>query len=203
MVRALESDAENGGLYQGMKPGHSTDHDSDFGGSRFGGSDYDTQQYNADMVRAKKLALGSQAFGSEYSSATSEYGANPSASSEFERAKDMGSDFSSGEAQIGNMNQMPTSVRTINRNNRSSIPTGRSRMNPKFSGSPLQGVGPQRPGQRSQESPVSGQSRSAGSDISSPPRPPPPPQYDAEYTPIDYTSSAKTKQVAEPFGEGR
>ncbi|CAK9237240.1 unnamed protein product, partial [Sphagnum troendelagicum] len=95
VVRALESDAENAGLYQGLKPGHSVDHNAVFGGSRFGGgsSDYDTQQYNADMQKFRKLALGSQHLGSEYASTSgvsSEYDANPSST-------EMQSDFNSGE----------------------------------------------------------------------------------------------------------
>ncbi|CAN1331123.1 Proline-rich receptor-like protein kinase PERK1 [Linum perenne] len=71
VVRALEGDVSLADLNEGIKPGHS--------------SDYDTNQYNEDMKKFRKMALGSQEYGggSEYSTGppTSDYGMYPSGSS--------------------------------------------------------------------------------------------------------------------------
>ncbi|XP_077210089.1 proline-rich receptor-like protein kinase PERK15 [Tasmannia lanceolata] len=72
-VRALEGNISLDNLNEGVTPGHSR---------LYGSSDYDSSQYNDDMKKFRKMALGSQEYGSsEYSGRTSEYGLNPSASS--------------------------------------------------------------------------------------------------------------------------
>ncbi|KAK1421009.1 hypothetical protein QVD17_23045 [Tagetes erecta] len=74
VVRALEGDMSLSDLDDGVKPGHSSVYN--------GSSDYDTAQYNEDMIKFRKMALGTQEYAStEYSQPTSEYGFNPSASS--------------------------------------------------------------------------------------------------------------------------
>ncbi|KAK6944971.1 Serine-threonine/tyrosine-protein kinase, catalytic domain [Dillenia turbinata] len=76
IVRALEGDVSLSDLNEGIRPGHSTVYGS------HGSSDYDTHQYKEDMQKFRKLALGSQEYGSsEYSGPTSEYGLYPSGSS--------------------------------------------------------------------------------------------------------------------------
>ncbi|KAL0345234.1 UNVERIFIED_CONTAM: Proline-rich receptor-like protein kinase PERK1 [Sesamum radiatum] len=77
VVRALEGDVSLSDLNEGIRPGHSTVYSS------YGSSDYDTVQYNEDMKKFRKMALGSQEYGSsgQYSNPTSEYGLNPSGSS--------------------------------------------------------------------------------------------------------------------------
>ncbi|XP_042066417.1 proline-rich receptor-like protein kinase PERK1 [Salvia splendens] len=77
VVRALEGDVSLSDLNEGIRPGHSTVYSS------HGSSDYDTAQYNEDMKKFRKMALGSQEYGSSglYSNPTSEYGLNPSGSS--------------------------------------------------------------------------------------------------------------------------
>lgn len=64
-------------LNEGIRPGHSTVYSS------HGSSDYDASQYNEDMKKFRKMALGSQEYGStgQYSNPTSEYGLYPSGSS--------------------------------------------------------------------------------------------------------------------------
>lgn len=101
MVRALEGDVSLSDLNEGIRPGHSTVYSS------HGSSDYDTAQYNEDMKKFRKMALGSQEYGSSglYSNPTSEYGLNPSGSSsegqqtrevEIGRVKKDSQGFSSG-----------------------------------------------------------------------------------------------------------
>ncbi|CAL5397022.1 unnamed protein product [Camellia sinensis] len=76
VVRALEGDVSLSDLNEGIKPGHSTVYSS------HGSSDYDTSQYNEDLKKFRKMALGTQEYGSsEYSAPTSEYGLYPSGSS--------------------------------------------------------------------------------------------------------------------------
>eukprot|EP01018_Ginkgo_biloba_P001912 Gb_17682 [translate_table: standard] len=75
IVRALEGDASLSDLNEGVRPGHSTMYSS------YESSDYDSSQYSEDMKKFRKMALGSQEYGSEYSGPTSEYGLNPSVSS--------------------------------------------------------------------------------------------------------------------------
>lgn len=77
VVRALEGDVSLSDLNEGIRPGHSTVYSS------YGSSDYDTVQYNDDMKKFRKMALGSQEYGTsdQYSNPTSEYGLNPSGSS--------------------------------------------------------------------------------------------------------------------------
>ncbi|KAL1554898.1 Proline-rich receptor-like protein kinase perk1 [Salvia divinorum] len=77
VVRALEGDVSLSDLNEGITPGHSTVYSSQ------GSSDYDTAQYNEDMKKFRKMALGTQEYGSSglYSNPTSEYGLNPSGSS--------------------------------------------------------------------------------------------------------------------------
>ncbi|KAF6176359.1 hypothetical protein GIB67_011148 [Kingdonia uniflora] len=77
VVRALEGDVSLSDLNEGIRPGHSTNYSS------YGSSDYDTVQYNEDMKKFRKMALASRDYtSSEYSAPTSEYGLNPSGSSE-------------------------------------------------------------------------------------------------------------------------
>ncbi len=199
VVRALESDAENAGLYQGLKPGHSVDHNAVFGGSRFGGgsSDYDTQQYNADMQKFRKLALGSQQLGSEYASTSgvsSEYDANPSST-------EMQSDFNSGEAAIDVREQAPVAVRV-----------GNGQVPPRSTGGPMQWNASQSPvhlRQRSAGSSVASSVRTVGTRSDLPTRPPPDPlgysssNYSGEYAPIDYGSTPRTKLMEARIEEGR
>ncbi|XP_009601166.1 proline-rich receptor-like protein kinase PERK15 [Nicotiana tabacum] len=77
VVRALEGDVSLSDLNEGIRPGHSTVYSS------HGSSDYDASQYNEDMKKFRKMALGSQEYGStgQYSNPTSEYGLYPSGSS--------------------------------------------------------------------------------------------------------------------------
>ncbi|XAR66997.1 Non-specific serine/threonine protein kinase [Bertholletia excelsa] len=77
VVRALEGDVSLADLNEGVRPGHSTVYSS------YGSSDYDTSQYNEDMKKFRRMALGTQEYGSsEYSGpGTSEYGLYPSGSS--------------------------------------------------------------------------------------------------------------------------
>ncbi|OIT05481.1 PREDICTED: proline-rich receptor-like protein kinase PERK1 [Nicotiana attenuata] len=77
VVRALEGDVSLSDLNEGIRPGHSTVYSS------HGSSDYDASQYNDDMKKFRKMALGSQEYGStgQYSNPTSEYGLYPSGSS--------------------------------------------------------------------------------------------------------------------------
>ncbi|KAK8547186.1 hypothetical protein V6N13_097904 [Hibiscus sabdariffa] len=77
IVRALEGDASLSDLNEGIRPGQSGMYSS------YGSSDYDTNQYNEDMKKFRKMALGTQEYvtSSEYSEPTSEYGLNPSGSS--------------------------------------------------------------------------------------------------------------------------
>ncbi|KAH9551878.1 hypothetical protein CY35_09G036800 [Sphagnum magellanicum] len=127
VVRALESDTENAGLHQGLKPGQSFEHDSNLGGSHFGrgSSDYDTQQYNADMQQFQKLALESLQLGSAYTSNTAGAFngsmANPP-------SIELGSNFSSGEAQFDAREQRPISVRTKTSGAVRGPPIGTSRL---------------------------------------------------------------------------
>ncbi|KAF8405209.1 hypothetical protein HHK36_010109 [Tetracentron sinense] len=79
IVRALEGDVSLEVLNDGVKPGQS----SVFSSSN-GSSEYDSSSYNSDMKKFKKMALPSQEFSSEYG-ATSEYGLNPSSSSDDSR----------------------------------------------------------------------------------------------------------------------
>ncbi|XP_019151217.1 PREDICTED: proline-rich receptor-like protein kinase PERK1 [Ipomoea nil] len=78
VVRALEGDMSLSDLNEGIRPGHSAAY-----GSSYESSDYDAMQYNEDMKKFRKMALGSQEYGStgQYSNPTSEYGLNPSGSS--------------------------------------------------------------------------------------------------------------------------
>ncbi|XP_057768141.1 proline-rich receptor-like protein kinase PERK1 [Salvia miltiorrhiza] len=85
VVRALEGDVSLSDLNEGIRPGHSTVYSS------HGSSDYDTTQYNEDMIKFRKMALGSQEYGSSglYSNPTSEYGLNPSGSSSEAQTREM------------------------------------------------------------------------------------------------------------------
>ncbi len=64
-----------------------------------GSSDYDNSQYSEDMKKFRKMALGTQEYGSEYSDPTSEYGLNQSvSSSEHLQSKD--AESSIGRAHV-------------------------------------------------------------------------------------------------------
>ncbi|KAF8405210.1 hypothetical protein HHK36_010110 [Tetracentron sinense] len=80
IVRALEGDVSLEVLNDGVKPGQS----SVFSNSN-GSSEYDSSSYSSDMKKFKKMALPSQEFGSSEYGATSEYGLNPSSSSDDSR----------------------------------------------------------------------------------------------------------------------
>ncbi|GAB4848863.1 hypothetical protein Ancab_003657 [Ancistrocladus abbreviatus] len=81
VVRALEGDVSLDDLNEGTKPGQST-----VFGSSNGSSDYDASQYSADLKKFRQMAFGSQQFGSNmYNGNTSDYGPNPSTSSDSSR----------------------------------------------------------------------------------------------------------------------
>lgn len=73
----MEGDVSLSDLNEGITPGHSSVYSSN------GSTDYDAAQYNEDMKKFRKMALGTQEYGSSglYSNPTSEYGLNPSGSS--------------------------------------------------------------------------------------------------------------------------
>lgn len=75
IVRALEGDVSLEDLNEGVKPGQS---------SYFGSSSeiYEAGSYSANMRKLRKKALDSQEYGSSEYGATSEYGLNPSSSSD-------------------------------------------------------------------------------------------------------------------------
>ncbi|KAG5559340.1 hypothetical protein RHGRI_009023 [Rhododendron griersonianum] len=76
VVRALEGNLSLSDLYAEFRPRHSTAYSS------HGSSDYDTKQYSEDLKKFKKVALGTEEYGSsEQSRPTSEYGSHPSGSS--------------------------------------------------------------------------------------------------------------------------
>ena len=54
----LEGDVSLDDLHEGVRPGHSTLYSS------LGSSDYDTSQYSEDIKKFRKMALGSQEYGS-------------------------------------------------------------------------------------------------------------------------------------------
>ncbi|KAF3783862.1 Proline-rich receptor-like protein kinase [Nymphaea thermarum] len=75
IVRALEGAVSLEDLNEGVRPGHSTVYS-------YGSSEYDSSQYNEDMKNFRRMALGSQEYGtSGQSMPTSEYGLSGSASS--------------------------------------------------------------------------------------------------------------------------
>lgn len=75
IVRALEGAVSLEDLNEGVRPGHSTVYS-------YGSSEYDSSQYNEDMKKFRRMALGSQEYGtSGQSMPTSEYGVTVSASS--------------------------------------------------------------------------------------------------------------------------
>lgn len=80
IVRALEGDVSLEDLNEGMKPGQGSYFGG--GGSSNASSDYEASPYSADMKKFRKLALDSQNYGSSEYGATSEYGLNPSSSSD-------------------------------------------------------------------------------------------------------------------------
>lgn len=76
VVRALEGDLSLSDLNTEIRPGHNTAYGS------HGSSDYDTSQYNEDLKRFRKIAMGTQEYGSsEQSGPTSESVSHPSGSS--------------------------------------------------------------------------------------------------------------------------
>ncbi|XP_052200234.1 proline-rich receptor-like protein kinase PERK1 isoform X1 [Diospyros lotus] len=84
VVRALEGDVSLADLNEGITPGHSTVFSS------FESSDYDTNQYKEGMKKFRKMALGSQEYGSSGQSVpTSEYGLYPSGSSSEHNTREM------------------------------------------------------------------------------------------------------------------
>ncbi|XP_031473071.1 proline-rich receptor-like protein kinase PERK1 [Nymphaea colorata] len=75
IVRALEGGVSLEDLNEGVRPGHSTVYS-------YGSSEYDSSQYNEDMKNFRRMALGSQEYGtSGQSMPTSEYGLSGSISS--------------------------------------------------------------------------------------------------------------------------
>ena len=175
MVRALESEEENAGLYTGLKPGHSSEHDSEF--DRYAGSDYDTQAYNADMLRSKKASASAKSYGSEYTNEYSSGGIDRGSSSEFEPIIPK-----TGESRVNFREPGPVSVRT----GRSSLPSIRGgKSMDSYTSLPPTRAAPPRPGQATD----SDQSGSIRSDMFVPP--PPPPNYSDEYAPIDFHASIR------------
>ncbi|KAG7626453.1 putative proline-rich receptor-like protein kinase PERK1 RLK-Pelle-PERK-1 family [Arabidopsis thaliana] len=101
IVRALEGNVSLSDLNEGMRPGHSNVYSS-YGGS----TDYDTSQYNDDMKKFRKMALGTQEYGTtgEYSNPTSDYGLYPSGSSsegQATREMEMGKIKKTGQGYSG------------------------------------------------------------------------------------------------------
>lgn len=76
IVRALEGDVSLEDLNEGVKPGQS----SYFGSSSE--NNHDVGSYSANMRKFRKIALDSQDYGSSEYGATSEYGLDPSSSSD-------------------------------------------------------------------------------------------------------------------------
>lgn len=76
VVRALEGDLSLSDLNTEIRPGHNTAYSS------HGSSDYDTSQYYDDLKKFRKMAMGTQEYGSsEQSGPTSESLSHPSGSS--------------------------------------------------------------------------------------------------------------------------
>lgn len=71
IVRALEGDAVS--FDEGLRPGQSSQFSS--------GSDFDSGTYSSKMRQFQKVAMASGEYTGEYSGMTSEYGLNPSESS--------------------------------------------------------------------------------------------------------------------------
>lgn len=76
IVRALEGDSSLDDLNEGVKPGQSGLYNPS------GTQMYDTRAYNADMLKFKKMVMSSQEFNSSEYGNTSEYGLNPSISTD-------------------------------------------------------------------------------------------------------------------------
>lgn len=180
VVRALESEDINN-IHQGLRPGHSSEHESDF--DTYGG-DYDTQAYNADMMRSMKSGATNKPYGSssEYSN---EYPSGPrtggqynvrlggggGSSSEFEPIMPKSSE-STRTREPG-----PISVRT----GRFSMPKSRPISTESYTSLPPVRAAPPRPDL------ISDESGSMASDIFIPP--PSPPNFSAEYSPIDFSAA--------------
>ncbi|KAF8406423.1 hypothetical protein HHK36_008510 [Tetracentron sinense] len=76
IVRALEGEVSLEVLNDGVKPGQSSVFTSS------GSLEYNAGSYNTDMKKFRKMAMPSQEYGSSDYDATSEYGLNPSSSSD-------------------------------------------------------------------------------------------------------------------------
>ncbi|KAG8373704.1 hypothetical protein BUALT_Bualt11G0052400 [Buddleja alternifolia] len=76
IVRALDGDSSLEDLNEGVKPGQSTVYNPNGNTEK-----YDTCAYNADMTKFRKMVMSSQEFNSSEYEATSDYGLNPSSSS--------------------------------------------------------------------------------------------------------------------------
>lgn len=79
IVRALEGDSSLEDLNEGVKPGQSAMYNPNGSGTT---EVYDTRAYNADMVQFKKMVMSTQEFNSGESGSTTEYGLNPSLSTD-------------------------------------------------------------------------------------------------------------------------
>lgn len=177
VVRALESEDINN-IHQGLRPGHSSEHESDF--DTYGG-DYDTQAYNADMMRAAKKSSAPYGSSSEY---TSEYTSGPYTGRQYATGLASGGGSSSEFEPIipkpGNSGttraKEPFSVRT----GRSSMPKISALSSDKYTSLPPARAAPPRPDL------VSDESGSMASDMFVPP--PPPPNFSEEYAPIDFST---------------
>ncbi|KAL6588055.1 hypothetical protein OROMI_001033 [Orobanche minor] len=77
IAHALEGDSSLDDLNEGVKPGQSAAYNPNKNGEA-----YDTMAYNADMMKFRKMVMSSQDFNSSEYGATSEYGLNPSSSSD-------------------------------------------------------------------------------------------------------------------------
>lgn len=188
VVRALESEEENAGLYQNLKPGHSSEYESEF--DRYEGSNYDTQAYLADLKRGKKSNPSDISYESDD---TSEYPTEsvPSSSGEYEsmirpKTEPM------GRANMGK-ERGPISMRT----DRGFSMTGRGSRSENYS--VLPSMPPTRPAPPRPDS-SSDQSGSLRSDTVFKP-PPPPPNYNEDYVSIDFNSIESKKEDRRRFME--
>lgn len=183
VVRVLESEEENAGLYHDLRPGHSSEHEPSF--DRYGGgSDYDTQEYNSDVLRRKRRDTN-KSHGSEY---TSEY----SSSLYPTGTVDSSNEFESGNSRPGDTRsniveqpprRPPVSVRT-GRASLATIPVPPNVTHTSLSGLPPTRAAPPRPGQLGNSSVASSDTSGSVSSSTFAP-PPPPPNFSDEYDPID------------------
>lgn len=185
VVRALESEDLNN-IHQGLRPGHSSEHESDF--DTYGG-DYDTKAYNADMMRSKKSGASSKPYGSS-SEYTSEYTSGPRTGGVYNSGLAGGGGSSSEFEPIIPKSGEPTRARDPGpvsvRTGRSSMPKIRSTSTESYTTLPPARAAPPRPDL------INDESGSIASDMFVPP--PPPPNFSDEYAPIDFTAAKSLRE---------